>query len=229
MRIHYLQHVPFEDLGNIAPWALAEGHSLAGTQLYAGQPLPKPDDFDWLIILGGPMNVYEHDRYPWLPAEKALISAAIGAEKRLLGICLGAQLIADVLGGPVTRSPQREIGWFPVSLTAEGRHSRLLTGFRERFVPFHWHGDTFAIPPGATHLARSDACPNQAFQFGPHVLGLQFHLEYSYASVASMLKDCGDELSDDRFVQQPEEILAAEKNFQQIESMLHKMLEAMAA
>ncbi len=158
VRLCSLQHAPFEDLGTIEPWAEHRGHAVQRTLLYEGQTPPRLSEFDLLVVLGGPMNVYEDDRYPWLVTEKEFIGQAVWGGKLVLGICLGAQLIADVLGGKVTRNPQREIGWFPVQLTAEGRRAALLAGIPEQFVPMHWHGDTFAIPPGARNLATSEAC-----------------------------------------------------------------------
>src|ERR1700758_1528507 len=115
MRVHWLQHADFEDPGTLLPWLAANGHVAHGSRLHAGEALPAMDDFDALIAMGGPMNIYDHARCPWLVAEKALIRAAIEHGKRVLGICLGAQLIADQLGGRVTRNQETEIGWFPVS------------------------------------------------------------------------------------------------------------------
>jgi GMP synthase-like glutamine amidotransferase len=117
MRIHYLQHVPFEDSAKIGEWARDTGHTVTCTRLCDEEALPPLNSFDWLVIMGGPMNVYEHQAYPWLVPEKRLIERAIEHGKFVLGVCLGAQLAADVLGGPVTKNRYREIGWFPVSLT----------------------------------------------------------------------------------------------------------------
>jgi len=130
MRIHYLQHVPFEDLANIESWAKDRSHDLSRTLLFQEESPPKLNEFDWLIIMGGPMNIYEHDKYPWLVKEKEFIRQAIEEDKIVLGICLGDQLMADVLGGKVHRNDHREIGWFPVKLTDEGVASRIFGGFR---------------------------------------------------------------------------------------------------
>lgn len=185
MRVRWLQHVAFEDLGCIAPWLAARGHEVHGTALHAGDEPPVVDAFDALIIMGGPMNVDEHERYPWLAREKQLIRGAIAAGKPVLGICLGAQLIAASLGAPVARNDQTEIGWFDVERLDAA--SPLLAGFPPRFSAFHWHGDTFAIPAGARHLMRSEACANQAFALGDRVLGLQFHLEVTAANAREMV------------------------------------------
>jgi GMP synthase-like glutamine amidotransferase len=181
MRVHWLQHAEHEDLGCIAPWLAARGAHVSMSSLWAGDPLPALSEVDALLVMGGPMNIYEHDAHPWLVPEKAFIRAAIDAGRPVLGICLGSQLIADVMGGPVTRNAHPEIGWFDVELNAEGRRSPLFSGWPDRFCAFHWHGDTFAIPPGASNLMSSEACAHQGYVIGDRVVGLQFHLEVTAA------------------------------------------------
>jgi GMP synthase-like glutamine amidotransferase len=227
MQIHYLQHVAFEDAANIAAWAETHGHAVSATRLDRGDPLPPPEAFDWLVIMGGPMNVYEHDRYPWLVAEKQFIADAIRDKKLVLGVCLGAQLLADVLGGRVTPNAEKEIGWFPVSLAADARRSPVFQTLPDRFLAFHWHGDTFSIPPGSLHAAQSEACANQAFQYGDRVIGLQFHLDYSLASIEKMIHHCGDELVDAPHIQSSPPALADAGRVQQIQELLYRLLDAM--
>ena len=147
------------------------------------------------MVMGGPMNIYEYNKYPWLAAEKDFIRAATEAETAVLGICRGAQLLADALGGPVTRAPRREIGWWPVTLTDAGRTIPVFADFPDRFTALHWHGDTFAIPPGATHVASSEACPNQAFALdGGRVVGLQFHLEETRTALTTLAENAAEDL-----------------------------------
>jgi len=227
LRIHYLQHVEFEDAANIVPWAEARGHGVSRTRLYDGEPLPSPDAFDWLVIMGGPMNIYEHDRYPWLVREKEFIAEAIRRNKPALGICLGAQLIADVLGGRVTQNREKEIGWFPVSLTDGAGRLPLFQSLPRQFLPFHWHGDTFSIPPGAVHAASSEACANQAFQYGDRVVGLQFHLDYSAASIGKMVESCAEELVDGPYIQRSPELLTDAARTAGLQSLLDAFLGAM--
>lgn len=227
MRLHYLQHVPFEDLANVEPWARQCRFSITGTRFYAGELPPAPEAFDWLVVLGGPMNIYEEAQYPWLAQEKACICRAIEEEKTLLGICLGAQLIADVLGGPVTANPSKEIGWFPVFLTEEGLKSHLFRNVPPSFPAFHWHGDTFAIPRGAQRLAWSQACANQAFVYADRVVGLQFHLEYSTHSIESMLQHCAPDIAEEPFIQPPDVIRAQSDNLPQTETLMNTVLNAL--
>lgn len=203
MRWHCLQHAPFEGPGYLESWAKRRGHALGRTPAWAGRGFPPLDELDGLFVLGGPMNVHEEGRHPWLAAEKTFLARAVAAEKPLLGICLGAQLLAAVLGGAVTASPQREIGWFPVDLTPEGREAALFGSFPDRFPAFHWHADRFSIPPGAIHLARTEACPEQAFVYGDRVVGLQFHLESTAESIAALIEHCAEDITGAPFVQRP--------------------------
>jgi GMP synthase-like glutamine amidotransferase len=210
MKVHWFQHVPFEGLGAIEGWLRARGHTLACTRFYAGEPPPvNPDGFDWLIVMGGPMNVYQYEAYPWLSSEKHLIREAITAGKRVLGICLGAQLIADVLGGKVYQNGECEIGWYPVRAVSAGVSSPF--AFPRETPVFHWHGDTFSLPPGSAWLAESDGCAHQAFAVGTRVLGLQFHLEMTAAGVSGIAQACAGELTPARYVQSADMIISQAK------------------
>ncbi|HWU67849.1 MAG TPA: type 1 glutamine amidotransferase [Stenotrophobium sp.] len=227
LRVHWLQHVAFEDLGCIAPWLAARNATVTQTRLYAGETLPKAGDFDWLIVMGGPMNIYEESAHPWLVAEKALIREACAAGRRLLGICLGAQLIADALGAPVTRNAHREIGWFPVQMNAAAASSKLFAGFPERYDALHWHGDTFAIPPGATLLAGSEACAHQAYEYAGRVAAIQFHLEVTAADARVWLAQ--ETPAPGRYVQTAGEILVDIGRFAENNRLMRRLLENLAA
>ncbi|MFZ7101498.1 MAG: type 1 glutamine amidotransferase [Peptococcaceae bacterium] len=207
MKIHYLQHVHFEDAANIGIWTAEKGHQMTGTRLFAGERLPSAEEYDWLVVMGGPMNIYEENKYPWLTQEKRFIEKAIKENKIVLGICLGAQLIADVLGGQVVHNQYKEIGWFPVSLTEAAANRPKNYSLPESFMAFHWHGDTFEMPRGCTRLAESEGCANQAFAYRDHVFGLQFHLESSPASVANLLRNCSDEIVPGKYIQETGAIL----------------------
>ncbi|MGQ0587528.1 MAG: type 1 glutamine amidotransferase [Gammaproteobacteria bacterium] len=228
MRVHYLQHAEHEGLGCIERWLRDRGHRLTGSQLHRGDELPDAADFDWLIVMGGPMNIYEHDRHPWLIREKFIIRDACVTKKKVLGICLGSQLVADVLGGHVSQSRQAEIGWFDVALSDEAIKSTLFEGFPRAFAAFHWHADTFKYPPGATPLMSSEACPNQAFSWGEgRVLGLQFHLEVELEDARRWL--AGEAPEPGRFVQSAAEMLRDPARFEQNTRLMHRLLERLAA
>lgn len=223
MRVHWLQHAEHESLGSIATWLAQRGHRVRGTRLHARDELPAPDEFDWLIVMGGPMNIYEHDRHPWLIHEKALIRDACVRNKKVLGICLGAQLLADVLGGRVSKNRYDEIGWFDVELTEEARENALFLDFPDRFEAFHWHGDTFALPPGATHLFKNDACVNQGFATGSGRLGLQFHLELTEDDARRWL--ALETPPPARYVQSAGEMLRDPARFAQNTRLMHALLD----
>ncbi len=193
MHIHWLQHVPFEGLGCIEPWLAKNKHEVSCTRLWAGDSLPVIKRGDGLIVMGGSMGVYDEALYPWLADEKEFIKQIIVQNKPVLGICLGAQLIAEVLGSRVWKNDQREIGFFP--LAGDGRV------FPEKFTAFHWHGDTFGIPEGAVHLASSTACKNQAFIYKDNVLALQFHLETTKESLLALYEHCKNEVTVSPFIQ----------------------------
>jgi GMP synthase-like glutamine amidotransferase len=228
MRLHSFEHVPFEDLALIGEWAQQQGYFLSRTRFYMNDSLPSLSEIDWLVVMGGPMNIYEEDRYPWLTWEKAFIADAIAHDKLVLGVCLGAQLIADVLGGPVSRNKFKEIGWFPVSRSAGAANSLLFQPLPAEFTAFHWHGDTFQIPPGAVATASTVSCANQAFAYHDKVVGLQFHLESTPASVQKLIDHCGDELVPGPYIQTPAEMLGTGQFFLEIKKIMHTLLQNMA-
>ncbi|MEJ2108368.1 MAG: type 1 glutamine amidotransferase [Acidobacteriota bacterium] len=228
MNIHWIQHVPFEGLGSIESWILAHGYSLNGTRAYRRESFPVADRFDWLIVMGGPMNIYEDDKHPWLAAERKFIKQAIDEGKVVLGICLGAQLIADALGAGVYAGSCKEIGWFPVRKTEEANASRIFRAFPSQMEVFHWHGDTFPLPSGCLHLAESDACRNQAFAYEDRVIGLQFHLEMTRQNVEAILSGCRDELVEAPYIQKAEDILFNNDKFRAANREMHGLLDRLA-
>jgi GMP synthase (glutamine-hydrolysing) len=226
MKIHCLTHVPFEDAANIGTWAERRGHPLTYTHLYQHDLLPAIESFDMVAIMGGSMNIYEHEAYPWLAQEKKFIRRAIDAGKKVIGVCLGGQLITDVLGGQVRPNSYKEIGWHPIKLTSRAAKSVAFSALPPTMTVFHWHGDTFSIPPGAIHLASSTVCTDQAFQYGDHVMALQFHLEYSQESIEKMLGNCSDELIDSPYIQTAEQIRSGYDNIPQNTEWLYTLLDA---
>lgn len=213
MRIHSLQHVPFEDIGSLHGDIQAKGFSLTTTHLYKGDLPPALSDFDVLIVMGGPMGVYDDDQYSWLAQEKEFIASAIAAGKKVMGICLGAQLIACVLGAKVTRNAHREIGWFPLEIPAEASTHPLGKILAQCTKVFHWHGDTFETPAQAQLIASSQACANQAYVIDNQVYGFQFHLETTEKSASALIENCAEDLDTSRYVQTAETIMKDKESF----------------
>ena len=211
LRIHHLQHVPFESIGLIKNWMHENDVEHTATYLYNDEELPDVSAFDCLIIMGGPMSVHDEDEFKWLKAEKELIKNAIAANKTVIGICLGAQLIASVLGANVYKNKEKEIGFFPLSnvILSEtknfGKANKLQDLLHNKTV-FHWHGETFELPSTAICLASSEACLHQAFLYKEKVLGLQFHLEMDEAAIESIIENCRAELTESKFIQSEETI-----------------------
>ena len=188
MKIHCFQHVAFETPGSIIEWAHHHQHDICYTRFYERLPVfPLINDVDILLVLGGSMNVDEDAKYPWLREEKDFIRQAISAGKKVMGICLGSQLIARALGSEVYPQAEKEIGFFPVQFTEEGIQHPFFNHFKNPSMVFHWHGDTFHLPAGAALIASSQSCKNQLYLFGNNVLGLQFHLEMNEEVMNEML------------------------------------------
>ncbi len=198
MKAYILQHVEFEGPGSILDWFSKQNATVRHCRMYESEPLPSPDQVDFLIIMGGPMSVNDEDIYPWLSEEKSFVRQVITSGTPVLGICLGAQLIASALGSRVYAGPQKEIGWFPVTA-----NKALQGGFRfpATTTVFHWHGETFDLPEGAVKLASSQVCENQAFQAGNNVIGIQFHLEATPETVDRMVEHCHNELVKGEYIQ----------------------------
>lgn len=224
MRIHCLQHVPFETPAAIADWARARGHRIDTTLMHDAAVLPRLQDIDMLVLMGGPMSVHDTATLPWLADEKQYLARALALGKRVLGVCLGAQLIADVLGATVTRNRHQEIGWFPL-LRTPGLSPRLAGLLPSSFNAFHWHGETFSLPAGATLLASSAACVNQAFAIGEQILGLQFHLETTPEGARELVTHCAAELSATPYVQAASELIAQPQRFSAAQITLARLLD----
>lgn len=190
MQIQAIMHADFEPVGAIADWASDRGFSLKTAAPYSGESLPSSDEFDFLIVMGGPQSACQVDSHPFLAEEVALIRRAIESDRVVLGICLGAQLMGQALGAKAKKSPYPEFGFFPVELTPEGEDDPVLSALPGCFDAFHWHHDMPGLPRGAVCLARSAGCPHQAIRFSPRAYGLQFHLEPRSPEATMLLKHC---------------------------------------
>lgn len=227
--IPVLQHVPEEGPAGLWPWAASAGLALSPLAMWQASPLPDPASLTGLIILGGPMNTDEEARYSWMTAEKRLIEAAIARGIPVLGICLGAQLIADVLGARVSRNRVPEIGWFDVRKTPHAQADARCDHWPDHWTAFHWHGDTFEIPDGAVWLAESDACAHQAYGYGDRVLGLQCHPEVTPDWVRALTQSdratlCRLHAEHPASVQLPEALLGESRHYPALSALLPRLL-----
>jgi GMP synthase (glutamine-hydrolysing) len=226
MRVHYLMHASFETPGIIEKWAQDRGYAFDGTQPYSGERLPKTADVDFLIVMGGPQSARRLDDHPYLRDEIKLISEVISLNKPLVGFCLGSQLIGEALGAPTIASPNKEVGFFPVQLTDEGRHDSILGKLPSEFDVLHWHYDMPGIPTGASLLARSAGCPHQAFRYGDRTYGFQFHMEPTEESIKPLLENAAEDLAPGKYTQTSEEILSA--NFAAMNRRMILVLDSLA-
>ncbi len=227
MNIHYIMHVPFEDPAAICDWAKKIGAKESYSRLYEDVNFPDMENFDLLVIMGGPMGVHDEDQYPWLKDEKSFLQKAINAGKPCLGICLGAQLLASCLGADVYKNLYKEIGFFPVSLTPLGWNSPIFGKMPATFTALHWHGDTFKIPNGALHIASSSGCANQAFVYENRIVGFQFHIETTRNSLENLIKNSGNELLEEgEYIQKPDELLDEKHDFNGMNETLFTFLDS---
>lgn len=234
MRIQLIEHDP-EDFShtNVSSWAAAKGFQIKQTFVCNGENLPDLDSFDWLMIMGGSQHAWDEDAHPWLVEEKNFIKDAIAAGKIVLGICFGAQLLAEALGGALFSNTRKEIGWYPVALTPEGRKSFLFQNIPPTFTTFHWHSDHFSLPTACTRLANSKISENQAFVCaGRPLIGLQFHPEYTREMVTYFARKHSQDWILDAYVSTKEEVLAQTEKIADtywlMESLLNNIVQKFA-
>jgi GMP synthase-like glutamine amidotransferase len=222
MKAWIFQHESFEGPFAVLDWLEENGFEVNFTHLYRNESLPKQDEVDWLILMGGPMSVNDEKELPWLAEEKKFIKNCIEAGKKVVGVCLGSQLIASSLGCKVYPGKNKEIGWFPI--TREGNHSSLPT----KIKVFHWHGETFDLPVGATLIASSKACNNQIFLYGDNVLAMQCHLEMTPEAIAGMFDNCSDEIVHAPYIQTIDDMIAGtQKNATKANKVLFSLLNSL--
>ena len=195
MKAVALKNITIEGPGLLGDLLLDSGWELEIIDLYAGEPAPKNlSGIDMLIVLGGPMNVYETEKYPFLRNELELIEEGYRKDIPVIGFCLGSQLMAVALGAEVKKNPAKELGWYDIALTEEGKSHPLFEDMPESFPIFQWHGDTFNIPVGAKHLATSELCRNQCFSYG-NSLAMQFHPEVKKSDIYDWVDAYSEELT----------------------------------
>lgn len=226
MNLHVLQHVSCEGPGMIADWAVKNHHGMRLYSVFQDEiTWPELEDDDALIVMGGPMNIYEENDYPWLSDEKAVIREAVSAGRKVLGICLGAQMIADVIGGKVVKNDHTEIGWFPIRWTPQALNMAVFAHSSREMPAFHWHGDRFELPSGTESLAESEACKYQAFRYEKHVIGFQFHAEMHREDARRLIENSRDELKPGAYIQTEQQMLADPQGFAHANRWMEQFLD----
>jgi len=228
-RIHFFQHVPFETPGMIAVWANEKNQGTAYTLFFEKEFLIPPiEHIDWLVVMGGPMSVHDEEKFQWLKIEKEFIRKCIDANKTVIGICLGSQLVAEALGARVFKNTFPEIGIMPVEWTEEAQANFLFNHFPKSQNVFHWHGDTFDLPARSIHLAKTNPCRNQAFIFRNNIIGLQFHPEVNDLLIRDMISGSSEELVNGKYIQPEEEILSNEFLLDENRKLLYTFLDKLS-
>lgn len=221
MKIQVIQHSPINTLGTIEEYAKMRNYFVELTRFYEVKTPPEIGSFDLLIIMGGPMGVYNYRDHPWLRNEKEFIKQTVDAGKPVVGICLGAQLLADILGAQVYENKYMEMGWFPIKVISkvtsqkdksQKEETEFLKGLPEEITVFHWHSQTFDLPSGALQLYESEGCKNQGFIYRNKVVALQFHPEVTEERIESLIERFGNLMGDGPFVQDKKEMLGQKEH-----------------
>ena len=225
MRILCVTHADFETPGVITTWAAERGHDFTVKQPYSGDELPNADAFDFLIVMGGPQSATEWVKYSYLKNEIDLIRDALDNNKPIIGFCLGAQLIGEALGATALRSPNKEVGVYPVMLNEDGENDLLLQGLPQSFPVIHWHNDMPGLTKDAVLLGFSEGCPRQIIRYKPNVYGFQCHLEITLDGVKTMIKAVPEDLNPSKYTQTENELL--NNDYQSINETMYKLLDRM--
>lgn len=208
MRIKFIMHADFETPGVIEDWAKTNGYHFTICKPYKGENCLTREEFDFLIIMGGPQTPTQIEKYPYLKDEITLIAHAVKHNKIILGFCLGAQLIGEAMGAKTGQSPEKEVGVYPITLTEAGQQDYLLKDFPKDFLVIHWHNDM----PGETNksqlLAYSEGCPRQIIKYAHQIYGFQCHMEITRDGIEKMINSCPEDLTPSKFTQTKEKLLA---------------------
>jgi GMP synthase-like glutamine amidotransferase len=229
INIHCLMHVPFEGPGIIELWAQEKKHPMGYTRFYENDPLPEPSQVDMLVIMGGPMNVFDFHIHSWMQDEIEWVRNYIDLGKPVIGICLGAQIIAAALGAEVYPGKHKEIGWHNLQFLPSLGEFRICKHLPSTRKVFHWHGDTFRVPEGAIRIACSAAYQNQGFIYNNKAIALQFHLEVTPESVAELVENCRGELVQGDYIQTEKEILRESRCFETNQELMFRFLDYLSA
>ncbi len=223
MNILFVTHASFEKPGSIETWVKRNNHNSIEVCPYAGQSLPAIDNFDMLVVMGGPQSTIEIDKSPYLKDEIELIKQALNMNIRIVGVCLGAQLISEALGAKTERSPNKEIGMYPVDLLDGARQDPIFSDFPVKFEVMHWHSDMPGLTDGIKLLAKSEGCPRQIYRFGDRVYGFQCHFELTRELVATMIEHCESDLKAGKYVMTSEQLMALD--YSKINAQMDKVLD----
>jgi GMP synthase-like glutamine amidotransferase len=207
MHLHYFQHNDFEDLSFIGDWAKKNNFTSSVTRFDLNPVLPSLQDFDWLVVMGGAMGVYDSVQYPWILAEIEFIKEVIHSGKIVIGICLGSQMIASALGAQVYKNSEPEIGFWPINFAPEAKQDNVFRHFPAELNVMHFHFDTFDLPEGAVAMAKSTVTPVQAFRYGKNVFALQFHPELTESDALLFIRELTPEIVPGALVQGPEQMV----------------------
>lgn len=223
MKIHYIQHEKLEDLGCIRLWLLTNNDTISYTHIWENPVFPEAENVDMLIILGGSMSANDDDKYEWMTAEKVFIQKCLQYNVAILGICLGSQLVANVLGAKVYAAPQKEIGWFDITAYSESEANPIFNILPKEFITLHFHGDTFDLPHQTKLLYSSQQTKNQAFAYKNNVIGLQFHLEMIKSGISELFTLLKDEPSGT--IQSKDFVLSKVKYIEQNNDFMYSLLD----
>lgn len=228
MKILIITHASFEKAGSIKTWAEMHGHQMVEVKPYEGEMLPEVKDYDLIVVMGGPQSPLTIEETPYLKDEIQLLVQAIKLNKKIIGVCLGAQLIGEALGAKTEKSPNREIGNYQIVLLQDAKDDVIFSKFSQKFAVMHWHNDMPGIPDGAILLAASDGCPRQIYRYGDRVYGFQCHFELTKDLVVEMIKHCHEDIkAGGRYVMTPEELINV--NYDPINEKLNSVLDYLSA
>lgn len=227
MNILFVTHASFEAPGSIDVWAKKHKHKTHEVKPYAGEALPAIDNYDMLVVMGGPQSPIEIDKSPYLKDEIELIKQALKQKKRIVGVCLGAQLIGEALGATTERSPNKEIGMYPLELLSDAENDFVFKDFPAKFDVMHWHSDMPGIANGTELLAKSEGCPRQIFRYGDRVYGFQCHFELTKELVEGMVKHCGGDLKAGKYVMTPDQLMSLD--YSEINAQMDRVLDYLAS